>query len=90
MLQENLDLFLTDFVVEATLNGTTPLRVFFDEEYSPIEFGATGHSITATTKTDSVQTVHSGDTLIINGKTYKILEIHPIMDGKFTELVLKE
>lgn len=95
-MQENLDLFLTDFGVVGTLTArlrspsVAEVRVLFDEEYTPIEFGAEGHSITATTRTDFVQNVHHGDTLAINGKTYKIIGIHPIMDGRFTELVLKD
>lgn len=90
MLTENLDLFLSDFGVNATLNGVTTLRVLFEREYSPIEFGAEGHSITATTRTDAVSGVHHGDSLLIEGHTYKVIGIHPIQDGKFTELVLKE
>lgn len=89
-MQENLDIFLTDFGVPATLNGSVTLRVLFDREFSPIEFGAEGHAITATTRTDSLFGVRHGDTLTIAGNTYKVIGIQPIGDGKFTDLVLKE
>ncbi len=102
MLLEDLDPFLRDFGIDSTITspafGSRLVRVLFDEEYDPINFGtgtiaikdAEGRSLTATAKTASCTDVHHGDSIVIEGKTYKIVGIEPIMDGKFTELVLQK
>lgn len=93
MLSENLDIFLSDFGQPATLiSGATSksLLVIFDEEYLGMGLGAEGRSITATCKTADALHVNHRSLLQVAGKTYKVQSVHPIMDGHFTELLLKE
>ena len=98
MKGENLNLFLNDFAVDAAINGTTPsggnlptlVKVLFDEEYLPLELGAEGRALTATGKTEDLKAIRHKTTIAIEGKNYSVVGVHPIMDGKFTELELKE
>lgn len=93
-MTEDLDVFLTDFSQAATIvsGGTNrDIQIIFDLEGTFLEsVGAEGRSITATAKTSDLNGVRHRDTLITDGKTYQIIGIVPIMDGKFTDLQLKE
>ncbi|MGL5805956.1 MAG: hypothetical protein ACRC11_11015 [Xenococcaceae cyanobacterium] len=89
MKSENLNLFLNDFAVDANINGIL-VKVLFDEEYLPLELGAEGRALTATGKTEDLKTIRHGMAISIEGKNYSVVGVHPIMDGKFTELELKE
>lgn len=93
MLSENLNVFLSDFGQPAMLvSGSTSksVSVIFDEEYLGMELGAEGRSITATCKTSDCTGVNHRSLFQVAAKTYKVEGVHPIMDGAFTELVLKE
>lgn len=92
MLNENLDLYLADFSVLATLiQGTTSrtLKVIFDEEYLGMNLGVEGREITAFGKTSDLNGVDRRYQLIVGGKTYAIVGVHQLGDGAFTELQLK-
>jgi hypothetical protein len=93
MLSENLDAFLPDFSQTAVLTvGSTSksIQVIFDEDYVGMEIGAEGRSLTATCKTSDAEGANHRSLLEVGSKTYKVQSVHPIMDGQFTELVLKE
>lgn len=92
MIGENLDDFLGDFAVAATLtttSGSTNLNVIFDENYMPLEIGAEGREITAYCKASDVLGVVHSDTLTVDAIAYRIAQVRPLDDGKFTELLLK-
>jgi hypothetical protein len=105
MLLEDLDPFLIEFGLTATVlfsGGTRSLRVLFDEENEAVNFGtasirindAEGRSLIACAKSSDCVDFHHGNTINITfedttSRTFKIVGIEPIMDGKFTELVLK-
>lgn len=89
MISENLDLFLVDFALTATLNGKT-IRVLFDENFLSFELGAEGRSITATGKTSDLEGTRHGDAIEINGRSFQVVGVQPQGDGAFTQLVLKQ
>lgn len=92
MINEDLNIFLTDFALPAVLTvGTTSksIPILFDEEYVGMELGAEGRSLTATCKSSDVLGANHRSQLQIAGKVYRIEGVRPIMDGQFTELVLK-
>lgn len=91
MLSEDLDVFLLDFSQQAILTiGSTSksISIIFDEEYTGMELGAEGRTITATCKTEDIDGINHRSLLILSGKTYKIVAVQPIMDGQFTQLIL--
>jgi hypothetical protein len=93
MLSENLDIFLADFsqLSMLTIGSTSKsIPILFDEEYMGMELGAEGRSLSATCKTSDVLGANHRSQLQIGSKTYKVESVRPIMDGQFTELVLKE
>lgn len=92
MIEENLDVFLSDFGVEISVVGATPFSFIgiFNESSSPMDLGAEGRAITVMVKTSDTLTLNHGSELEIGAKTYSIVGIRPINDGKFTELDLKE
>lgn len=94
MFDEDLDIFLGDFSVAAQLligSDLKSISVLFDEEYADMSLvGAEGRSLTATCKSSDVQGASHRSLLQIGSRTYKVEGIHPIMDGAFTELMLKE
>lgn len=89
MLVENLELFLADFGIEATI-PTGKVTILFDQDYAPLELGAEGRSLVACGRTSQLQNLRHGSTIIINAKTYRIVSVQPTGDGAFTDLILKE
>ena len=91
MLIEDLDTFLTDFATTITV-GVTEYQCIFNIENSPMGIGAEGREITATLKTSDITTanIRHNTTVIIDSKTYTVIGIQPIDDGKFSDLVLRE
>jgi hypothetical protein len=91
MFNENLDAFLEDFGVIAVVNGgNNSFFVLFDEFHSRMDIGVEGRSLIATAKTENIANLNHGSMLIIANKSYEVVGIRPIDDGKFTELDLKE
>jgi hypothetical protein len=96
MLVEDLTVFTEgEFATDAVLiRQNLPdltIKGIFDYEYAPIlESGTEGRIITFTVITSIIQPTHHGDRLTIGNKTYQIKGIQPIMDGKITDLELKE
>jgi len=88
-LTENLDAFLDEFAVTFTVGGNS-FKGIFEVENSPIGFGAEGRRITLTAKTADTNDINHGTPLVIGAKTYTVIGLEPIDDGKFTDLVLKE
>ncbi|MEG3437695.1 hypothetical protein V0288_11245 [Pannus brasiliensis CCIBt3594] len=88
MIEETLSSFFEDFGVVARRADNSEFLVFFDESHSPMEVGAEGRSIVATCPTSEANFDH-GDTLEIDGKSYSIVGVRPVDDGKITELDLR-
>jgi hypothetical protein len=103
VLNEPLDPFFADFAVPATLKQGTPpedaetdLLCIFDKDYQPLGLvaaGAEGRSITALCRSADVASAKHGDTFVVDGQAYPIIEIQPASEGAgdtLTELVLRE
>jgi hypothetical protein len=88
-LVENLDSFLDEFAVSFTVAGNS-FKGIFEVENSPIGFDAEGRRITLTAKTTDTNGINHGTPLVVGAKTYTVIGLEPIDDGKFTDLVLKE
>lgn len=90
-LTEDLDQFLTDFATTMTV-GESQYQCIFNIENNPMGIGSEGREITATLKTSDVTTanIRHNTTVIIEARTYTVIGVQPIDDGKFTDLVLKE
>ena len=88
-LTENLDPFLDEFAVNVMANGNS-FKGIFEVENSPIGFGVEGRRITLTIKTTDTNNINHGTALVVGAKTYTVIGLEPVDDGKFTDLVLKE
>ena len=88
-LTEDLDAFLDEFAVTFTVAGNS-FKGIFEVENSPIGFGTEGRRITLTAKTTDTNGINHGTALVVGAKTYTVIGLEPIDDGKFTDLVLKE
>lgn len=92
MFDEDLDVFLADFGVDATFtptsgSGSTP-RVIFDRAYFE-QLGVAGTNPIAMGKaSDFAEATSIGGTLVINTVTYTIRERQPQDDGAFVLLQL--
>ena len=85
MINENLELFFTDFGTTAVLNGGQSFPVLFGSRYDPIaELQADGRRITAVGKTSDLGGALQDDVLKVDGVEYLIASVEPIQDGKFT------
>jgi hypothetical protein len=89
MIVENLERYFNDFAVMAVINDQS-IKIIFDETSDPMSLGSEGRDITALAITSEVTFVSHQDTLTIGGKAFEIVGINREMDGKLTELVLKE
>jgi hypothetical protein len=91
MIEENLDLFLMDFGVAASLNGGLGILVIFSNAYDPIAgLDADGRAILALGKASDLGTALQGDTLTVEATDYEITSVEPIQDGQFIRLRLME
>lgn len=88
-LTENLDAFLDEFAVTFTV-ASNSFKGIFEVDNSPFGFGIEGRRITLTAKTTDTNGINHGTALVVGAKTYTVIGLEPIDDGKFTELVLKE
>lgn len=90
-ITEDLDQFLTDFATDITV-GEDQYQCIFNIENSPMGIGSEGREIIATLKTSDVAiaNIRHNTTVTIQEKTYTVIGIQPIDDGKFTDLMLKE
>lgn len=86
---ENLDAFLQDFGV-AAINGSNSFLILFDQFHSRMDINIEGRCLIATAKSKDVINLNHGSELEIEDKTYEVVGIRPLDDGKFTELDLKE
>lgn len=89
MLTENLDVFFRDLGTPAKVGNRT-INVLFDDAYSELELGAENRRIEARCKSGDAIALARGDPIEINNKTYKILQIYPVEDGVFSDLILAE
>ena len=94
MLLENLDIFLNEFSVTASINiggNAKSIKVIFDEFYADMYGGdADGKTIEVMAKTTDVVGVRTNDFLIIGTDYYKIIGVEgDDVDTAFTNLKLK-
>lgn len=98
MLNENLDVFFQAPFGQAavlTVGTAAPVEVWgvLDEAFMPVlEPGVAteGRRITFATQTTAVSGVSHGDGLQIEDRSFEVVGIEPISDGKVTDLVLKD
>ena len=91
------DIFLTDFAVDATYTPSggvvKTIKVVFDSEYLSVQVvgdvGVESETPTAHCKTSDLTGVKHNDTLVIEGTTYYVTEIHPDGTG-MTLLILSK
>lgn len=87
---EDLDVFFNEFATTATLEDATEIEIIFDRSSDPMALGTEGRELMATCKSEDVTNVNHGSQIIIEFVNYTIIGINPEMDGKITELILKE
>lgn len=89
MIQEDLDIFLEDFGVSCTAGAITALGI----PNMPGEMVAGGrvisieHSITA--KSSDFGGLLYGDSITVDGQSYKVHDNLPIEDGAFCQIALE-
>lgn len=90
-LSEDLDQFLADFAQTLTV-GVADYHCIFNIENSLMGIGTEGREITATLKTSDISTanIRHHTPVVIDSKTYTVIGIQPIDDGKFSDLILRE
>jgi len=82
---DDLDIFFQDFGVDAVYTpqggAASTIRVLFDNTYVAVDTAgnvlAESKSPIAHCKTSDIQGIRHGDTLLINGTTYYIVEHQP-------------
>lgn len=68
----------SDFAVAALWNGANSVNVIFDAEYTEALRGVVeGSGPTALCAASSMPGVAHGDTLVVNGTTYKVRGVEP-------------
>ena len=93
----DIDIFFTDFAADAiyTPSGGTAktIKVVFESEYLSVQVvgdvGVESASPAAYCKSADIIGVQHGDTLVIEGTTYYVTEIHPDGTG-MTLLILSK
>jgi hypothetical protein len=89
MIKENLSIFFRDTGISAK-SGNKVFPVIFDYAADELALGAEGRRIEARCTTADAIALARGDPIQIEGKTYKINQILPVEDGKFSDLILSE
>ncbi len=93
MFEEDLDIFtLGDFGQPALIDGVEVWGIF-DENYEPIfdsGIPTEGRNICFKVQTAQINRVNHGSNVTLNNRTFEVVNIKPIDDGKLTDLILKE
>ena len=78
------------------LQAPSQISGIFDKRQTPMLdlYGASasteGRSITFLVQTTEAEYLRQGDQISIDGNNHKIVGVHPVQDGRLTELILKE
>lgn len=98
-MEDDLGTFLStdDFAEPATYTHTgeeaVEINVIFGKPFlaiMPTEAGVDSSSPQALCATEDVESAAHGDTLVIDGTTYYVIDIQPSEDGLMTVLILSE
>jgi hypothetical protein len=93
MIEDGLDVFFDEFFSEPSEVKSETVQVIFDNDYAPMMGDFTeGRSIVACLRTSEVERLglQHLDTIQVRGKRYRIDGIHPIQEGRLTDLVLSD
>jgi hypothetical protein len=89
MINEDLDPLFTDFAINATIAGQV-YPAIFDEFHDDLTLNASGRSLVLTVKTSDAVSFDRSSSVSFNNRTFEIVNIRPVGDGKITEIDLKE
>ena len=97
---EDLDVFThQEFSTIAQVDSATAVLIelsgIFDENYQDMfsgfgNQGSEGRNFCFKVQTSFTDGLKRGDRLTINGKTYQIVSLQPMHDGKLTNIILKQ